>query len=272
MGLIFKSNTWGSGEVRGRQIAQRLGVPCDDRISPESIVVVVKQRVLDAEETLDYVKSLWIDVVDGYGLIEDLLAHPRMKAIAIGPMSKAFIRRRVMNRLETIPEHHCNFENWTRPKDRDVRVVGAMCYPGNFDVDSEEIRKALRSIGMEFRLATFFRRREDVVRFYKKIDIQLCIRFWRGIGQKEPPELKNPLKLENAGSFQIPTVAFPEPCFLEEFGEDTFIHILTMDDIVESCKVLKSNRRYYEDYAMRAWKRAQDYHIDRIAPLYLELD
>jgi hypothetical protein len=271
MGLVFKTNTWGSGEIRGKQIAQKLGVPFDEGIDRDSIVVVVKAKIYDVKETLAFVKSLWFDVVDGYGIIEELLEHPEIKAIAIGPMSRDFIARRVNNDLVVIPEHHCNFENVVR-EDRDVKVVGAMCYPGNFDVDANAVRDALESIGLEFRMRNDFKTREDVVEFYKSIDIQLCVRFWRGIGQKEPPELKNPLKLENAGSFKIPTVAYPEPCFMEEFGEDKFIHVFDINDIVESCKILKSNKRYYDEYAERAWVRAQDYHIDKIAPLYLELD
>jgi len=271
MGLVFKTNTWGSGEIRGRQIARYLNVPFDGGIDRDSIVVVVKAQVLDARETLAFVKSLWYDVVDGYGLIEDLMRYPEIKAIAIGPMSRDFIHRRVRNKLVVIPEHHCNFENETRDLERPVRVVGALCYPGNFDVDAREVEKALKSIGLEFKMQSSFKTREDVVSFYKEIDIQLCMRFWRGIGQKEPPELKNPLKLENAGSFKIPTVSYPEPCFVEEFGEDKFVHVESISNIVEMCKILKSNKRYYEEYAMRAWKRAQDYHIDKIAPLYLEL-
>jgi hypothetical protein len=187
-------------------------------------------------------------------------------------MSRDFIRKRVRNQLVVIPEHHCNFDNETRPMERDVRIVGAICYPGNFDMDARVIKKALEEVGLEFRMANSFKTREDVVAFYKDIDIQLCVRFWRGIGQKEPPELKNPLKLENAGSFMIPTVAYPEPCFMEEFGSDKFIHILGVEDIVNVCRKLRDDKTYYQDYAMRAWERAQDYHIDKIAPLYLELE
>jgi len=272
MGLVFRTNAWASGEIRGRQIAKRLDVPYDVDVTPDSTVVAVKVKILDAEKTLDYVNSLWIDVIDGYGLIEELLIHPRLNAIAIGPMSSQFIGKRVRNKIVVIPEHNCNFEGYTRNFDKEVKVVGAMHHPGNFDLDVKAVTKALASIGLEFRAVDTFKTRDDVVNFYKEIDIQLCFRFWRGIGQKEPPELKNPLKLENAGSFKIPTVAFPEPCFIEEFGESTFKHVFDVEDIVEACKILKSNKRYYQEYAERAWQRAQDFHIDKISPLYLELD
>ncbi len=271
MGLVFKTNGWGSGEIRGKQIAEKLGVPYDRGIDHDSIVVVVKAEVLDVKETLAYVKSLWYDVVDGYGIIEELMHHPEIKAIAIGKNSARFISNRVRNKIVIIPEHHCNFENVVR-EDRDVRIVGSVCYPGNLELDPREIYKALSTIGLEYRVMDNFTDRQSVVDFYKSIDIQLCFRFWRGIGQKEPPELKNPLKLENAGSFKIPTVAYPEPCFIDEFGKDTFVHALSLKGLVAGCNMLKTDKSFYANYAQRAYLKALEFHIDRIAPMYLSLD
>ncbi|KKL03735.1 hypothetical protein LCGC14_2623170, partial [marine sediment metagenome] len=49
--------------------------------------------------------------------------------------------------------------------------------------------------------------REDVCEFYKTIDIQIA---FRTPGKEvRPPIFRNPLKVFNAGSFKIPTVAYP---------------------------------------------------------------
>ena len=140
------------------------------------------------------------------------------------------------------------------------------------ELDINDVTKALAEIGLEYKMQQNFKTRQDVVDFYKSIDIQLCFRHWRGIGQKEPPELKNPLKLENAGSFKIPTVAYPEPCFVDEFGSGMFVHALSLKGIVAGCAMLKNKKSFYATYAQRAQIRARDFHINKIAPLYLDLD
>jgi len=269
--LKFVSNPYGSGLIRAKQVAELLGAPCDVQNDPGDIVVVVKGLIFDAPIILDKGLHIWSDVVDGFGCITQLFVNPRMKAIAMGDLSAQFIRRRVTNELRIIPEHHCNFENVHR-KERDVKVVGAICNPGNFDLDPELVRKALADVGLEFKIQTEFTSRQSVIDFYKSIDIQLCVRYWRGIGQKEPPELKNPLKLSNAGSFKIPTVSFPEPCFMEDFGEDTFVPVYGIGGIVEKCLELSKNKRMYDDYANKAHDRARCFHVSRILPLYKELD
>lgn len=268
--LNFRTNTWASGEIRGRQIARYLNMPFDSRINSDDIVIAVKALVEDAEATLDYVKSLWIDVVDGYGLIDHLWEHPRLKAIAIGSLARDFIRRRTLNEIVLIPEHHCNFDNELR-ENRPIKTVGAVYYPGNFDLAIESVAKALKKIGLEFKTQTKFDNRQDVIDFYKSIDIQLCYRQWRGIGKREPPELKNPLKLENAGSFKIPTISFAEPSFVSDFGIKNFMPVIEPNGILAWCKELMSGNGLYDEMAGLAHEKAKEFHIDKIAPLYLEL-
>lgn len=271
--LKFITNPWGSGTIRGKQIAQYLNVGCDAHLNSDDTVVLIKVMIQDIERSLDYFKSLWLDVVDGTGCIEQLYKYPSLNGIAIGQLAYSYIRNRIArNKLVLIPEHHCNFERYTRNKDRDVRTVGAICYPGNFDLDTIEVKKAIESIGMEFKLETDITTREAVVDFYKDVDVQLCFRDWRGEGLREPPELKNPLKLENAGSFRIPTVAFPEPNFLVDFGKDCFTAAYNLEEVVKRCQELKTSPSLYEDISERAYQRAQDFSIDKIAPLYLELE
>lgn len=268
--LKFISNGWGSGDIRGKQIAAYLGAPCDVKCEQGDIFVAVKSVVMDALEARKIVKSIWIDVVDGYGLIDHLMEFPWMKAIAISDMAYRFIRNRVENEMVVIPEHHCNFNNETRPQDREVHVVGAACYPGNFDLDPTEVRNALAYIGLDFQIKTEFKSQQDVIDFYKNMDIQLCFRKFRGIEMREPPELKNPLKLENAGSFMIPTVSYPEPNFMHEFGCG-FLPARSLNGIVEQCRDLKEDKTLYQEVSGSAHAKAQEFHIDKIAPLYREL-
>ena len=270
--MIFISNPWGSGEIRGRQIAKALGAKCDpeEKVSSNNVFIIVKAWPVDLDKVVERFKRVYIDVVDGVGLITLLAKFPTVRAIAISNMAKQYLSRRIENDIVTIPEHHCNFENVTRP-DREVKTVGFIGYPGNFDLDIDEVGARLGKIGMDFVWKMDFQTRYDVCEFYKNMDIQLTFRKWSN-DLREPPELKNPLKLENAGSFRIPSVCYPEPNYVDEFGADKFISVRNLDEVVQGCTDLRMDADLYESVAKSAWQESQQYHINNIVPLYRKLE
>jgi len=83
--------------------------------------------------------------------------------------------------------------------------------------------------------------------------------------------LKNPLKLSNAGSFGIPTVAFPEENFVAEFDK-CFLPANTVDEVVDSVYQLKTDQSLYNAMVSMARERAECYHISKVAEYYRKLE
>jgi GNAT superfamily N-acetyltransferase len=262
--IVFITNPWASGVIRGGQVSEKLGVPCDPKgeISADSIFVFVK-----ATPNI-VVERMYIDIVDAYGLLTSMPRFPHAKVIAISRLAQEYIANRIYNEVILIPEHHCNFENVLRV-DRPVKTVGFCGYTPNFTLDPLVVKARLAEIGLDFVWQTDFNSREDVVEFYKTIDIQLSFRPKTPLGACAP-ELKNPLKLENAGSFKIPSVCCNEPSYVDEF-DGCYLVAENLDEIVKKCNVLKVNSGLYRDIANVCWERAQNYHIDKILPLYKQL-
>jgi hypothetical protein len=46
----------------------------------------------------------------------------------------------------------------------------------------------------------------------------------------------------------------------------------SLEEVVGLCRVLKDDKTRYKQYSEQAFMEAQKYHIDKIAPLYAELE
>jgi hypothetical protein len=267
--LIFITNRkWTSSLLRGRQIAEALGVGCDPAvISSKETVVAVKCWHNDFPQ-FDHV---YCDIVDSDSLLNILQASPHVGVITCTEKGRDYVSARIENEIRLIPHHHCNFENRTRSV-KEPRVAGYVGSAGNLDLNPAEIQKALGKIGIDFLVLYndgMSLSREDICRFYLSIDLQLVFRKPRLIPNM-PPELKNPLKLVNAGSFGVPTVGYPEPCFGAANGG--FVQAMNLNQIVEACAALKSDRSLYRRLAESGRQQAQAYHVFRIAPRYRDLE
>jgi glycosyltransferase involved in cell wall biosynthesis len=127
----------------------------------------------------------------------------------------------------------------------------------------EDFEKKLAQNGLELLKYSSFHSRQDVVDFYRKIDIQAVWRPW-------PKALSNPLKIVNAASFGIPTLAYPEVAFAE-VGE-CYIPVETLDEFIKQVKRLKSSPSLYARYRDRCLAKAEAYHIERVAEIYKHLE
>jgi len=270
MGLVFVTNrVWASTITRGRQVAERLNVPCDpDHLSLNDTVVLVKAWFEKAER----IKNVYLDICDGENFLQFALRYPNIHIIALTNLAKEYLSEKIDNDIMVIPEHHCNFEDVVRTRDV-VTTAGYVGSIGSLTMNVNDLTERLKAIGLDF-IYLFVDdtsvSREDICNFYKQIDIQITFRHIRTV-KEIPLELKNPLKPTNAGSFNIPTVGYPEPNYVREM-DGCFIPAENLDKIVEACLALKEDDDMYKKYSELAFTRAQHYHIDKIIELYKKLE
>jgi len=271
MRYVFFTNPWASAKIRGEQVAARLenAVVNPKHIHCDDMLICVK--CCPNKEIADYVSSYYLDIVDSVALAERAKDMPHIGVIAIGVTAHRYLTKLLgRDDIILIPEHHCNFKNEVRDRPK-VERVGFCGYTENFHLQFGAVSTALASIDVEFVTETQMEDRVNVCNFYKSIDVQLCFRKPGAMYASQfEPALKNPLKLANAGSFKIPTIAYPEMSYVAEW-DGCFIRAENLDQIVSRVKILKGSEAAYESIAETAYAKAQEYHIDKIIPLYKEL-
>lgn len=265
--LCFFTNEWASGEIRGRQMAKVTGGVVDpERVSVDDVLVFIKSRPSD--RVVKYLMAMYIDVDDNHTLIPYLSEHREVHVIAASRVGQQYLKEQTgRDDILLIPSNHCNYERFVKVMSG-VKTAGFIGYRENLHLDVDELRSALGKVGIDFVIKTEFKSREEVCDFYKSIDIQICFR--QKSDTNPAPELRDPLKLINAGSFGIPTVAYPEPSYADEFG-DCFLPAMSLDKVVEGCEWFKNNGWFYHEVAMAALQCAEHYHIEHIAPMFLAL-
>ena len=250
-----------TSQIRGLQMATYLGA----KINPKSgfkndVCIWVK---LEPPENCP--RFSYVDIMENHRLVPWLAAHPKVGIIAVTSDLKKYLQKKLaVNNIKLIPQNHCNYKQEVRSR-KDVKTVGFIGLPDySFMHPLDDIRKRLAKIGLDFVEKTTFNGRRGVIGFYKRIDIQIV---WR----PNANEFRNPLKLSNAGSFGIPTVAYPEESFVSEY-DGCFIPASSIDEMIIKVKELKKNPDLYMLMAKKAKERAENYHIEHIAKLYKKLD
>lgn len=264
-----------AGYVRGHQMALYLGGK-ENPTKGFKNDICIYVKILPPENPP---KHTYLDVDDSWQAAEYLKTHPKLGVIAISETAKDYLSKLLgRDDIIFIPHQHCNFERWVRPWRRPVKTVGIVGATSSFQYPLDVFGQQLKKIGLELKYERNRWRayrsvpdkglRLKICDFYKSIDIQVV---WRPVYKysREAP-FKNPNKLENAGSFGIPTVSFPEPSFVREWNR-RFIQVNSVGRLIKVCNRLKSDSQYYRWYARKALQRAEDYHIDKIAELYRKL-
>ena len=264
-GLTFfypEGNKSVSGKIRGKQIGNYLGAKLNPTGGYENDICIYVKCI----PPKDFPEHSYVDIVDSKRLVNWTIEHPQIGVIAISKTARTYLMQKLnRNDIHLIPEHHCNFERIPRIR-KDVNTVGYMGARTGSEFP-EDIKERFADIGLDFKYTRKYRTRGDVVAFYNSIDIQVMDKYMR---HRAIIKLKNPLKLANAGSFGIPSVAYPETNFIEEF-KDCFVEAETIDEMLLQCETLKNNSDFYKEMSDKALLRSQEYHISRIAPLYYEL-
>jgi hypothetical protein len=215
----------------------------------------------------DFPEHSYLDMMDAKDRFPWLDRHPEIGLISISETAHKCMEHRLSRHdIHFIPEATCNWERERRDRD-EIRRAGVMGNNNSFWGYSKEIEKKFSSMGIEFHYEQRYQSRRDVIEFYRSIDIQ-CV--WRPHLRGHDSALRNPLKIGNAGSFGIPTVAYPEPAYVIE-GEGCFIPVETMEDMFREVGRLQSDPIYYRDMAQLALARSEKYHIDVVSKLYRQL-
>lgn len=265
----------GSGYIRGEQMANYLGGKKNPIEGFENdLCIYVKILPPDSHPPHTY-----CDVDDSPKAAEWLKNHPEVGVIAISETSKDWLEES-LNRKDVvfIPHQHCNFERRLRPE-RPVKIVGIIGSKITaFQYPIDDFRKRLSEIGMELRFEEDYwntyktnekqEMRLNVADFYYDMDIQVGFRP-RVIFKSMAP-FQNPNKLGNSSSFGIPMVAYPEPSYVREW-DGCFVPARTIEEMIFQIKRLKDDPLFYKEIADKALKRAEDYHIDNVSKLYLNL-
>ena len=260
---FFYNKHSGSGEIHGNQMGGYLKAKLNPKtVNEDDVCVYIKHVPLDTVKA----KSHYVSVIDGDTLIPRLQDRPELNVIAMSRTGEKLLTRKLKRNVLFIPEHHCNFENYKRTR-KVVNTVGAIGCLKGFDHDLLKVKKRFEAMGMVFRWNGDYKTRQDVVEFYKKIDIQIC---WRPHIKGDHAQLHNPLKLANAGSFGIPTVSYPESNFITEFN-DCFFPAFSIDELFDIVEMLRDDFDMYERMSTKVCRKSEEYHIERVSKLYGQL-
>ena len=115
-------------------------------------------------------------------------------------------------------------------------TVGTVGSRASLHLDLDDLDRRLRAIGITMQRRDMGRRREHVLQAYRTMDVQIVFR-----ANLPDREICDALKLSNAGSFGIPTVAYPEVSYAAEY-DGCFLPAHTI--IIRSSLVLGSRRRH----------------------------
>lgn len=256
----------GSSMIRGEQIAAHLGAKINPTVGYENDICIYVKPNTHAIYAGDirFSKYAYIDVVDGYNLVGVLKKNPNIPVITCSRYDyrKLSQKSKLKNRLVFIPQHNCNFERAVRDR-TSITTVGVIGNAAGNQYIPEKFAERVAQLGLNFLVYSTFHRRSDIIKFYKQIDLQLVWRPWR-------KELSNPLKIVNAASFGIPTVALKEEA-LEEM-EGCYYPVETVDKAIEQIKILMDFPELYDAMAKRCLIRAEEYHISKVAELYKKLE
>jgi len=245
MNFSFFRTRGGSGEIRGTQMAEYLG----GRVNPQDdyendICIYVKLQPPE-----DYPERSYLDIIDEPRRIKWLKKHPDIGVIASSQTGYEYLSGELENKVVLIPHHHCNYD---RERTREKIAVGVV--GGQGAIRNNEIKEKIEYIHF-----SEYKTRQDVVNAYKQIGIQII---WRN----EDRPLKNPLKIINAASFGIPTIAYPEMAYEEVEGY--YRSVTSVQEMIDVIGYLTAFTNYYRDGLVDF---AEKYHIDNIAKLYKEL-
>jgi hypothetical protein len=268
--LFFRRGSL-SSEIRGRQIGAALQAtlnPTKGFDDDLCILVKVLPKTLTRTRALSFNPDhIYLDILDYSGGVSWLKARPSIKVIAASRSSEQYLRTHCpRNHIVFIPQHHCNLQRLRRP----ARPVKTVAYVGLMPTPPpwyDEVNTAVAKMGLEMRYFTKFRTKEDVVAAYLQTDIQFT---WYDETMSDRwRQMKNALKVVNAASFGIPTVASFEPAYVAEC-KGQFVPCGTLELAFEAIRELQ-RPALYDVFTGTLPAFAEPYHIDNIAQLYRKL-
>jgi hypothetical protein len=246
-----------SGTVRGSQIADYLGAKLNPKSGWEKdICIHLKPANLKCVRDGDYV-----DILDSKPEAAlKLKDRPKIKVIAMNTPHRDWLKTFLPNEVVIIPHYHLNFERIKRAR-KEVTTCGYIGTNSPFHIEvNKKVRVKLERAGFKFIGLFNFTNREEIVEFYKSIDIQV-IGYFDFI--KDCPYYHEK-KILDAMSFGIPTIAGEKLGYRDI--NDYYIHANNLDELIAEAIKLKGGWD-----AERLIKKAEEYHIKNIATKYENL-
>ena len=254
-----------SSMIRGDQIADQIGA----KFNPESgyendVCIYVKPYFSKHQKPEDDIKfegKPYMDMVDGHNLAFLAKRHPEVTVIVCSQADYDIMSKELSNKIVVIPQHHCNFERdkRTRKSVRTVGIIGTQKAAQFFPIGLE---KDLNKRDIKLLFFHRFFTRQDIIGFYKQIDVQIIWRPYKKI-------LSNPLKMVNAASFGIPTIALDEPAFKEL--QEIYLPCANFKEFLEKLDTLVAEPELYRKLSERCLTKAEEYHVEKIGELYKQL-
>ena len=251
-----------SSMIKGDQIAEYIGAKLNPTEGYENdICIYVKPMVRKGDDFKFEGKKAYLDIIDGANLAQVAHKHPEVGVITCSQADYELMSKELPNnKIVLIPQHHVNFERIKRTR-TEVKTVGVIGTRGAFPFLPKGLKEALTERGIELLEFSKFFSRQDIIDFYMSIDLQIVWRPYKKI-------LSNPLKIVNAASFGIPTIALDEPAFHEV--EKCYIPVNNLEGFLHQLDRLKEDWLYYT-YGQECLEKAEEYHIENIAKLYQQL-
>lgn len=249
-----------SSIVRAKEIAKFLSAKYNPKVGYEKdVCIYVKPPGLERVKDSDFV-----DVLDDLKVTETLKSRPKVKVIAMSGPHYQWLKNVLKNKIILIPHHHINFEKVKRNRKK-IKVCGyvGIYRPYHIKINNT-IESRLNKIGMSFIQLYNFKKRFDIIKFYKQIDIQIIGHF-RHIANV--PQY-HATKIINAMSFGIPTVAGSKLGYKDV--DNYYIQAHNLDELIKEVEKLK-DQKYYNVWAKKILPEAENYHISKIAKLYQKL-
>ncbi len=252
-----------SSIIRADQIAEATSAKRNPKKGYSEDVCIYVKPNLDADHDFKFEgKSSYLDVIDDLSYVPLLKKYPDVSAIVISERDYITLTSEgITNKIVLIPQHHCNFERAKRLRKK-IKTVGVIGTKRAFPYLPADLKARLAERDMDLLEFSEFFTRQDIIDFYKKIDVQIV---WRPYRKK----LANPLKIVNAASFGIPTIALEE-IYFKEMG-NCYIGVRDLDHFLVELDRLRNSPILYQAYSNLCLKKAEEYHIDRIAGLYKDL-
>ena len=283
-----------SSRCRGTDIANYLDMPINiplDEVASEDISILVKKfdRNIIAKS-----KHTYIDFMDGHDGLEQEIAdnihglENKISILTMDPHGAKILKKYVFPQYPVvwIPHTHCNNEERIRPLDREVKTI---LYNGNEMGFADPLWKVFSENAQRHNFITI---KEQTVSVgssddrklcsdsYYNADIAVSFRMYGGryLARHHPEipitsiDLKCATKLNNASSFKVPSVAFPEHAFLWNYTKNgTFIPVYDLRDMLRSCICLRDDPKLYQLIADKAYEESKPYHIKYVSQKYLDL-
>jgi len=253
--------------VRGWQIAERVGAKLNPKSGYKSGVCIYVNPQLGKKSDFKFEgKSQFLDILDRLDLVPILKKHPKLSVIACSEidyigLAEMLATQALTNKIVLIPQHHCNYDREIRTRKK-ITTVGVIGTQHTFKYLPGDLAPQLTKRGIQLLKSSKILKRQDVIDFYKNIDLQIVWRPWR-------KKLASPLDIVNAASFGIPTIALEEP-FFKEMG-NCYIPVSNFNEFLARLDALRLPTTLYDNYSKLCLQKAERYHIENIAKLYKAL-